>query len=120
MILFMGIRATGHDATADRLTCVMPFRRELSNEPDAPFFHGGAIMALIDTVATFALLAKGLETVPTVNARVDFLRPATNTGLTATASVRRVGRTSAIVDVDVVNDEHKLVAIGRCGFAVLT
>jgi uncharacterized protein (TIGR00369 family) len=51
--------------------------------------------------------------VPTINFRVDFLRPASNTALTATATTRRLGRTVAVVDVDVHDDNGKLCAVGR-------
>jgi len=59
------------------------------------------------------LLGRG---VPTINFRTDYLRPAIKTSLTAIAQVRRVGRTVGVVDVDVVNDEGKLVAVGRGTF----
>ena len=51
--------------------------------------------------------------VPTVNFRTDFLRPAINTDLTATARVRRTGRSIAVVDIDVHDDDKRLIAIGR-------
>ena len=54
--------------------------------------------------------------VPTVNFRTDYLRPAINTSLTAVATVRRVGRTVGVVDVDVYNDGEALVAVGRGTF----
>jgi uncharacterized protein (TIGR00369 family) len=44
---------------------------------------------------------------------VDFLRPGTNTSLTATATTRRLGRSVAVVDIDVHDDQGKLCAVGR-------
>jgi uncharacterized protein (TIGR00369 family) len=80
-------------------------------------WHGGPIAAIIDTVGDYALvmlLARGL---PTVNFRVDYLRPAVNTALTVTARVRRSGRLVGVVDIDVANDQGQLVAIGRATYA---
>jgi uncharacterized protein (TIGR00369 family) len=54
--------------------------------------------------------------VPTVNFRTDYLRPAINTSLRAVATVRRAGRTVGVVDVDVLDDQDKLVAVGRGTF----
>src|SRR5690349_14732088 len=76
-------------------------------------WHGGAIAGLIDTAGD-AAVALGLgAVVPTINFRVDYLRPATTRHLTATATVRRAGRTVAIVDIDVEDAEGRLVAVGR-------
>jgi uncharacterized protein (TIGR00369 family) len=60
------------------------------------------------------MLGRGL---PTVNFRVDYLRPAFNTALITTARVRRAGRSVGVVDVDVVDDKGALVAIGRATYS---
>ncbi len=51
--------------------------------------------------------------VPTINLRIDYLRPAVGDALTGTARVRRAGRTVALVDVDVYDEQQNLVAVGR-------
>jgi uncharacterized protein (TIGR00369 family) len=51
--------------------------------------------------------------VPTINFRVDYLRPATGQSLVGTATVRRAGRTIGVVDIDVHDQENRLVAVGR-------
>ena len=51
--------------------------------------------------------------VPTMNLRIDFLKPAVGDGLNAVAKVRRKGRSAAVVDIDVSDDKGSLVAIGR-------
>jgi len=51
--------------------------------------------------------------VPTINLRVDYLRPGTGTFLEARATVRRLGRTIATADIDVFDDQERLCAIGR-------
>ena len=71
------------------------------------------LRTFIDVAGDFALALVVGGPVPTINLRVDYLRPATHTGLTATARVRRAGRTVGVVDVDVHDDSGKLVAVGR-------
>jgi uncharacterized protein (TIGR00369 family) len=54
---------------------------------------------------------------PTINFRVDYLRPAVNTALTIMARVRRAGRSVGIVDVDVMDSAQNVVAIGRATYS---
>jgi len=55
--------------------------------------------------------------VPTINLRTDYLRPALGEFLTAVARVRRSSRTLAVVDIEVVDDQDRLVALGRGTYA---
>ena len=91
----------------------MPMRPEFERRAGTGQYHGGAIAALIDIAGDYALVMKVGGGVPTINFRVDFLRPASNTALTATATTRRLGRTVAVVDIDVHDDNGKLCAVGR-------
>ena len=72
---------------------------------------------MIDTVGDWALVMLVGRPLPTINLRVDYLRPAINTALTVSATVRRNGRSVGVVDVDVTNDAGALVAIGRAAYA---
>jgi uncharacterized protein (TIGR00369 family) len=56
---------------------------------------------------------------PTVNFRVDYLRPAIKTSLIITATVRRNGKSVGVVDVDVFNEQKALLAIGRATYSTL-
>lgn len=80
-------------------------------------WHGGPIAAIIDTVGDYALVMLLGRPLPTVNFRVDYLRPAIDTALIVTATVRRSGRLVGIVDVDVANEAGVLLAIGRATYA---
>src|SRR2546429_8500979 len=80
-------------------------------------WHGGPIAAIIDTVGDYALVMLLGPPLPTVNFRVDYLRPAVHTALIVTATVRRNGRQVGIVDVDVANEAGQLLAIGRATYA---
>ena len=51
--------------------------------------------------------------VPTMNFRTDYLRPVIGSAITAIARVRRAGKTASVVDIEVLDDEARLVALGR-------
>ena len=55
--------------------------------------------------------------VPTINFRVDYLRPSSGDHLLAVATARRVGRTVGVADVDVFDDQGRLTAIGRATYS---
>jgi uncharacterized protein (TIGR00369 family) len=112
-IKFCGMRVTQVDAEREQIVMVMPMRPELERSPGTGQYHGGPIGSLIDVAGDFALVIRTRGGLPTINFRVDYLRPATNTTLTATATVRRAGRTVGVVDVDVHDDDGRLIAVGR-------
>ena len=88
-------------------------RSELERRPGTRQFHGGPIAAFIDIVGDFAIGMLVGGGVPTMNFRTDYLRPAVGSALVAVARVRRAGKTASVVDVEVVDDEEKIVALGR-------
>ena len=112
-IKFMNVRVESLDTAQDRIVMRMPLRPEFERRAGTGQFHGGAIASLIDLAGDYAIVMKVGAGVPTVNFRTDFLRPAMNTDLIATAQVRRAGRTIAVVDIDVHDDEKRLIAVGR-------
>ena len=112
-IKFMNVRVESLDTAQDRIVMRMPLRPEFERRAGTGQFHGGAIASLIDLAGDYAIVMKVGAGVPTVNFRTDFLRPAMNTALIATAQVRRAGRTIAVVDIDVHDDEKRLIAVGR-------
>ena len=114
-IAFLGLRITETDAEAGTVTMTMPIRPELERGgPMTGQFHGGPVASLIDTVGDFAVAMTVGGGVPTINFRVDYLRPSSGQMLTATAQARRVGRSVAVVDIDVLDDQGRVCAIG-CG-----
>ena len=80
-------------------------------------WHGGPIAAIIDTVGDYALIMALRRGLPTINFRVDYLRPAINTGLVITARVRRAGKSVGVVDIDVLDDRKVLIAVGRASYS---
>jgi len=111
-----GMKAVDFDEGAQTLKLCMPLLAQHERIAGGKQFHGGPIAALIDTVGTFALSLVLGHGVPTINFRTDYLRPAIDTSLSAVAVVRRAGRTVGVVDIDVFNDDGKLIAVGRGTF----
>ena len=112
-IRFLDLRVVSLDPERDEIVMKMPMRPELERGPGSGQFHGGPIAAFIDTVGDY-VLAMLLEVgVPTINFRVDFLRPAITSELIGTGRLRRAGRTIGVVDVDVHDAAGQLVAVGR-------
>ena len=117
-INFMNLTVTSLDAEAGEITMRMPLRPEFERKAGSGQFHGGPIAALIDTVGDYALAIALRGGVPTINFRTDYLRPALNTDLIATARVRRAGRTVGVVDVDVLDENDRLLAVGRACYSM--
>jgi uncharacterized protein (TIGR00369 family) len=117
-IKFNGMRVVSADPQTSTIVVEMPLRPELERMPGTGQWHGGALAGLIDTVGDFALVLGVGGAVPTINFRVDYLRPATTAILIATARVRRAGRTVGVVDIDVEDTERRLVAVGRACYGM--
>jgi uncharacterized protein (TIGR00369 family) len=113
-IAFMNLELLEVDVEAGAVSMKMPMRPEFERGgPTRGQFHGGPVAALIDTVGDFAVAVVVKGGVPTINFRVDYLRPSTGTHLVAKARTRRVGRTVGVVDIDVFDDQGRLTAVGR-------
>lgn len=110
---FLRLSVVALDHDAGTLTLSMPIRPEFERRLGTGQFHGGAIAAFIDVVGDFAIGMAVGGGVPTINVRIDYLRPAVGGVLTGTARVRRAGRTVALVDVEVYDEQRALVAVGR-------
>jgi uncharacterized protein (TIGR00369 family) len=119
-IRFMNLEIREIDHAASRFAARMPLRDEYERRTGTQQFHGGAVAALIDVVGDFALGITVGGGVPTMNLRVDYLRPAVGGYIDCTATVRRIGRTSAVVDVEVFTPDGKLAALGRGTYVPVT
>lgn len=116
-IAWLQLRVEHADHENAELVVKVPMRPEFERGANSGQWHGGPLAAIIDTVGDLAvgmLLGRGL---PTINFRVDYLRPAIATDLKAVARVRRTGRSVGVADVDLYNDQGVLVAIGRASYA---
>ncbi|TXL73073.1 PaaI family thioesterase [Vineibacter terrae] len=112
-ISFLNLTVESLDEKAQTVTMKMPMRPELERAAGTGQFHGGPIASFIDTVGDYAVAIVLKGGVPTINFRVDYLRPSVGTFLRGKATVRRLGRTVAVVDIDVTDDQGRLCAVGR-------
>jgi uncharacterized protein (TIGR00369 family) len=114
---FLKLTVLSADPEKQQVVMRATMRPEFERGRGTGQWHGGPIAAIIDTVGDFALVMLLGRPLPTVNFRVDYLRPAIDTVLVVTATVRRNGRLVGIVDVDVANEAGTLLAIGRATYA---
>jgi uncharacterized protein (TIGR00369 family) len=114
---FLNLTVVSADPDRQEIVMRAAMRPEFERGRGTGQWHGGPIAAIIDTVGDYALVMLLGRPLPTVNFRVDYLRPAIDTALVATARVRRSGRLVGVVDIDVSNDAGQLVAVGRATYA---
>jgi uncharacterized protein (TIGR00369 family) len=97
----------------------MPFSDNLRRQDGEDILHGGVMATLIDVAGVWAISALGGPPGPTVDMRVDFLRAAYCVEHVARARVVRMGRNFAVTDVQVTDENGRLVAAGRGLFSVV-
>ena len=119
-IEFLNLTVLEADADKQQVVMRAEMRPEFERGRGTGQWHGGPLAAIIDTVGDYALVMLLGRPLPTVNFRVDYLRPAVDTALLVTAKVRRSGRLVGVVDVDVANEAGQLLAIGRATYATAT
>jgi uncharacterized protein (TIGR00369 family) len=116
-IEFLNLTVLSADPEKEEVVMRAAMRPEFERGRGTGQWHGGPIAAIIDTVGDYALVMSLGRPLPTVNFRVDYLRPAIDTALIVSARVRRSGRLVGVVDIDVSNEAGQLVAIGRATYA---
>lgn len=111
---------TFKEATPDKVVCEMPVGPK-THQPMG-LLHGGASVALAETAASFAAALNlnpkthypvGLE----INA--NHIRGKKDGVVTATATPLHRGRTSMVWDIQITDEEGKLICISRCTIAVV-
>ena len=116
-IELLNLTVLSADPAKQQLVMRATMRPEFERGRGSGQWHGGPIAAIIDTAGDYALMMLLGRPLPTVNFRVDYLRPAIDTGLIVTATVRRSGRMVGVVDIDVADEAGRLLAIGRATYA---
>lgn len=107
------------EVSKGRAVLRLPFRPEFVGNPLIPAYHGGITAALVDLAGGVVLFSElGIPT-PTIDMRVDYLRPAkAGKALFVEATLRMLGRTVAHVDVVVKDEDGKEVATGTAVYTV--
>ena len=114
----LGLEAVSADATGSVTLCLQ-MRPEFRRAADDSFVHGGIIAALIDITGHAAVAVQIDRMAPTIDLRIDYLRPAGGSHFTATGKLLRCGRSVARVDVEVSDCQGCIVAVGRGSFSTL-
>jgi uncharacterized protein (TIGR00369 family) len=116
---FLHLEVLEADPARQEVTMRLVMRPEFERGAGTGQWHGGPIAAVIDTVGDYALVMMLGRPLPTINFRVDYLKPAIKTALTVVGRVRRSGKSVGVVDVDIFDDAKSLVAIGRATYSTL-
>jgi len=95
----------------------LPFREEFLRNDGSDWLHGGVVSALADIAGDYAVITETSAGVPTIDMRVDYLRPARRGDLTAVAKTVRVGKTVSVADVEIRDATGTLIAVGRACYA---
>jgi uncharacterized protein (TIGR00369 family) len=116
-ISWLGLKVASLDHERQEIIVRMHMRPEMERRAGTGQFNGGPIAAFIDVTGDFAVGMMVGGGVPTLNFRTDYLRPAICEALTAVARVRRIGKATSVVDIEVSDDHGRLVALGRGTYA---
>lgn len=116
----LGLRLEAFDVNAKSVTLRLVYGPNVERATGSGQYHGGVIASLIDVAGDLALAAALGFGVPTINFRVDYLRPARSTDLLALARLRKAGRSVGVVDVEVVDTDDQLIALGRGCYSTRT
>jgi len=95
----------------------VPFRPEFRRAYDSDDIHGGIISAIIDITGHAAVAVKTGRVAPTIDLRIDYMRPASGPEFIATGRLLRAGRSIGRADVEVRDHAGNVVALGRGTFS---
>lgn len=115
----------------DTIRCYLDAREELVGNTHFNILHGGVAATMLDSIAgivamlelyrrnqgTVAEQHKKMARLATVDLRIDYLAPGRGKQYIASAEVVRMGRKGCTVRMEMVNDEHKKIAMGIATFA---
>jgi uncharacterized protein (TIGR00369 family) len=110
-------QAIDADPETGTVTIALAYRDELARAPGEASFHGGVIATLIDLAGHAAVAIKIGRMTPTIDLRIDYLRPSSGEDIIARARLIQAGRSVGRVDVEVADTKGRLIAIGRGSFS---
>lgn len=108
------------DLTKERVVATMPVD-ERTRQPFG-ILHGGASVALAETVASLAATMNvDLERsyVVGIEINANHIRAKKDGIVTGTATPVHVGRSTQVWDVRIVDEEQRLICVSRCTLAVV-
>ena len=118
VVKFMGIELL--EVTVGHATLMQPYREELLNSMG--LVQGGILGTLADVaggVSLYSVLPDPLNVaIPTIEFKLNFLRPAGREDVIARGRVAHQGRQIALCQVDVSTKEERLLATGLFTYMV--
>jgi uncharacterized protein (TIGR00369 family) len=114
---FLRPQPVSADAATGTIVIALPYRLEFRHAPDADGYHGGVLAALVDIAAHAAIAVQIGRPAPTIDLRIDYLRPAPGVDLTATAKILRLGGSIARADVEITGGDSVPLVVGRGTFS---
>lgn len=109
---FLGMRA---ELAGDEMTAILPFSEHLMGNERLRTLHGGVIGGFMEmaALAQLAITQRSPKAHKTINISVEYLRPGNTRDTYARATLRRVGRRVANIDVEAWQDarSHPIAAL---------
>ena len=117
-VRFLGMRV---ELAGDEMTTVLPYADHLVGNPMIPALHGGVMGAFLEMTALAQLaLAQPAKRVPkTIDITIEYLRPARAVETYARATLRKVGRRVANVQVEAWQEDRAKPVAGLTGHFLL-
>ncbi|MHB1328245.1 MAG: PaaI family thioesterase [Gemmatimonadales bacterium] len=116
-IAALGARMESADPARSAVELSMTIHPALERANGTGQFHGGPLASLIDIAGDVAVAMMVGGGVPTIDLRIDYLRPVLTRSVRAKAVVRKLGRTIALADVEIYDDQGKLCVLGRGSYS---
>lgn len=108
------------EITADRVVATMPVHAA-THQPFGQL-HGGASVVLAETVAsvgTWHLIDQEEEFAVGLEINANHIRGKRDGIVTAIATPLHKGRTTMVWDIQIVDEEEKLICVSRCTVAIV-
>ena len=117
-VRFLGMRA---EAAQGVVTGILPFSQPLIGNPVLPALHGGVIGAFMEmtALAQLAFDQPARRMPKTIDITIEYLRPARAQDTYARATLRKVGRRVANVQVEAWQESRSQPVAGMTGHFLL-
>jgi uncharacterized protein (TIGR00369 family) len=117
-VRFLGMRV---ELAGDEMTCVLPFAPHLVGNPMLPALHGGVIGAFMEmtALAQLSLAQPGRRMPKTIDVTIEYLRSARPLETYARATLRKLGRRVANVQVEAWQESRAQPVAGLTGHFLL-
>jgi uncharacterized protein (TIGR00369 family) len=101
-------------------TIELPIKYEITQRRGT--VHGGVLASMVDAAVGAAIrsLLSNDQSAATVEMKLNYIRPASGTKLIGRGKVINKGKTIAIGEAEVLNDQGKIVAAGMATYMIFS